>query len=78
MLLIYSEDKWKDTTVDAHQAPMLFTHWADLPQRADGYGLVMGLTGAGRVRRQEVEYGSLSDGRTRLGKFRVGCGFLVS
>lgn len=33
------------------------------------YSLVMALLAAGIIRRHEVGYGSLSDGRTRLGKF---------
>lgn len=42
----------------------------DLDGACGPYSLIMALIAAGLVRREEVEYGSLSDGRTRLGKFQ--------
>lgn len=42
----------------------------DLDGACGPYSLIMALIAAGIVRREETEYGSLNDGRTRLGKFQ--------
>ncbi|MEG5266487.1 hypothetical protein TRP66_19540 [Pseudomonas sp. JDS28PS106] len=42
----------------------------DLDGACGPYSLIMGLIAAGIIRKEEVGYGCLSDGRTRLGKFQ--------